>query len=75
MLLSAACATPPAVSDASSPTTTPPADAAEAAQKEPCMVACLRQNMARAVAAEVIEADCARSCTDPNSPEGTSPSL
>ncbi len=28
-----------------------------------CMKACLRQNMARAIAADVIEADCLKSCS------------
>lgn len=61
-----ACATPPAALDSPTPAelmpATPPSPDVEAQKPSDCMTACVRQNMARAVSAETIEADCVRSC-------------
>ena len=65
LIIATACATSPAPntpsSDSLAPTTVP-SSATETPDTSPCMDRCIRQNMARAVAADVIEADCKRSC-------------
>ncbi|MAY81306.1 MAG: hypothetical protein CL930_11055 [Deltaproteobacteria bacterium] len=60
LLLLLACATNGQPSP--SLTTSEIPDAADNAQVADCMKACLRNNMARAVAADVIKADCTKSC-------------
>lgn len=64
-----ACAT----SGTPTPSQTPPTEAApvqnQPIEGEPdCMKACLRNNMARAVAAEVIDTDCRKSCDKNETP-------
>jgi len=50
---------PPPATVTEVPTETPPTPSVEGAE---CIQACLRQNMARAVSADVIKADCEQSC-------------
>ena len=74
-----ACATPPAAPESPSPDalrpSPPPAATEPAATETPCMTACMRRNMARAVAREIIAADCKQSCADATERTRETPSL
>jgi hypothetical protein len=63
-LLFWSCATAPETQSlVPAPTLTPaPVPAAEPAPETPCLTECIKQNMARPVAPEIIEADCAMAC-------------
>ena len=59
-----ACTTdPPPPSTRPKPPLTPPASQLDQPEGDPCMDACRRRNMARAVDAATIDADCERACT------------
>ena len=63
VLILLACATSGQPSPSLTTSETPDAaDNTHNVQDTDCMKACLRNNMARAVAADVIEADCTKSC-------------
>ena len=51
---------PPAAPVVAVPVDTPPPPSVESGD---CIQACLRQNMARAVSADVIQADCEHACS------------
>ena len=80
LLVALACATPPETPDSPRPAMLTPADAPSPAVNthpadETCLIACMRKNMARAVAAEIIEADCKRACKDASQRIDETPSL
>jgi hypothetical protein len=68
-LLLLACATSGQSTPSQTSTTEPdPIRSQPFHQDADCMKMCLRNNMARAVAAEVIEADCRKSCDTTKTP-------
>ena len=80
LLVALACATPPSTPDASQPAMLTPVEPPSPAvdnplDDTPCMTACKRKNMARAVAAETIEADCVRTCKNAVQQTNEAPSL
>ena len=62
-LLCVACTRSQAPVPTLTPVVTPVSKAAR--HQEQCVVDCVRRNMARAVAPEVIDSDCLRACTKP----------